>query len=377
MTVSLALTATVVTSQVFLLAGTGIRPESLPTLLQVSAVALVALVPRRAAVVLAAILCAVAVFAKFSALWAPVAIGAWLLTRDRGRLAPFVITLVTGIVALGALFTVASDGRILTNLLGLGGAGISLGGVVKGPLKTVDLLLQYALASVVLLPVLVLGLFFASRASRPTIFQVALVAAGVILIVVMADVGSDYNHLLDVIVLLPIVAFEVVQSLARRMDDPRPAWAFLAAVVLVGSSVALVSSRSNLSTAAGVTGAADPRIDARPLEAELAGSATVLAEDPYVSLYRGEQPTVIDPFMLIRIERRDPAIVEPLVSRVAAGEFDALVLRRAGRSGVRGLVPGFCLRHAVLHGGAGGLSHLYREAQGTSCTSSSRPCPGS
>jgi hypothetical protein len=175
----------------------------------------------------------------------------------------------------------------------------------------------------------VLGLFFAGRKSRPTIFQAALVAAGAILLVVMADIGSDYNHLLDVIVLLPIVAFEVMQGFARRMDDPRPAWAFLAAMVMVGSSAALVTgSRANLAIAAGLTGAADPRVDARPLEAELAGAATVLAEDPYVSLYRGQQPTVLDPFMLVRLERRDPALVEPLVARVADGGFDALVLNR-------------------------------------------------
>lgn len=329
MTVSVGLAATVVTSQVFLVAGAGIRPESLPTLLQLSAVALVAFIPRRAVLVLAAILCAVALFAKLSALWAPLAIGAWLLTRDRGRLALFSITLVAGIVALGALFTVASDGRMLTNFLGLGGAGLSLGGVVKAPLKAADLLLQYALASIVLLPALVLGLFLAGRESRPTIFQAALVAAGAILLVVMADVGSDYNHLLDVIVLIPIVALEVMRSVARRMDDPRPAWALLAAMVVVGSSMALaVNSRANLASAAGLTGAADPSINARPLESELAGAATVLSEDPYISLYRGQRPTVLDPFMLVRVGRRDPALVEPLLARVASGQVDALVLKR-------------------------------------------------
>lgn len=329
MPVSLGLAATVVTSQVFLLAGAGIRPEALPTLLQLSAVALVAFVPRRAALVLAAILCAVALFTKLSAIWGPIAIVAWLLTRDRRRLALFSITLVAGVAVLGALFTVASDGRMLTNLLGLGGAGLTLGGVVKAPLKALDLFVQYALASLVLLPALVLGLLVAGRHSRPTIFQVGLIAAGVILLVVMADVGSDSNHLLDVIVLLPIVAYEVVRSLARRMGDPRPAWAFLAAMILVGASTALaVNSRANLAYAAGLTGAADPTVDARPLEAELAGAATVLAEDPYFSLYRGQQPTVLDPFMLVRLERRDPDLVAPLLDRVAAGGFDALVLNR-------------------------------------------------
>ena len=195
----------------------------------------------------------------------------------------------------------------------------------------------------------------------------------------MADVGSDYNHLLDVIVLLPIVAYEVMQGLARRMDDPRPAWAFLAAMVLVGSSAALaVNSRSNLATAAGLTGAADPSIDARPLEAELAGAATVLAEDPYISLYRGQQPTVLDPFMLVRVGRRDPALVEPLLALIATGRLDALVLKRdledpASEAWFRDFAfgPGFYAaaraRYRLCTSEAGFFLYV----------ASSRPCPGS
>jgi hypothetical protein len=378
MTLSLGLAATVVTSQVFLGSAAGIRPESLPTMLQLSAVALVAFRPTRAAVVVAAIFCAVALFAKFTALWAPFAIGAWLLTSNRARLAVFAFTLVTGIVALGALFTVASDGRMLTNLLGLGGAAVSLGGVVKAPLKAVDFVLQYAQASVVLLPALVLGLFLAGRASRPTIFQVALVAAAAILLVVMADAGTSYNHLLDVIVLLPIVAYEVVHGLARRMADPRPAWTFLAALVLVGTSAALAAnSGSNIAVAAGLS-AADAPLDARPLEAELAGSGSVLAEDAYIHLYRGEVPPVLDPFMLVRVERRDPTVVEPLLTRIATGSFDVLVLRHdledpASESWYRDYAFGSrfyeAARKAYRLCTRGAAFYVY--------VARSRPCPGS
>ena len=121
---SLALAATVVTTQVFLLAATGIRPESLPSALQLGAVALVAFVPRRSAIVVAAVLCSLAIFCKLTALWAPIAIVVWLATRNRVGLVRFLGTLAVASGALLATFVVASEGRMLSNLLGLGGAGL-------------------------------------------------------------------------------------------------------------------------------------------------------------------------------------------------------------------------------------------------------------
>ena len=325
---SLALAATVVTTQVFLLAATGIRPESLPSALQLGAVALVAFVPRRSAIVVAAVLCSLAIFCKLTALWAPIAIVVWLATRNRAGLVWFLGTLAVASGALLATFVVASDGRMLSNLLGLGGAGLSVTGVLKSPLKVAQLFVQYAQASVILLPVLLLALVFVSRRSRPSIFQIGLAAAGAILLVVEADVGSDYNHLLDVVVLLPIATFQVVQRIAARITeasdrlvDPRRLPA------------RRVSSRTGQHTAASLaatlrlpgsseTGLYDPL----PLRAALGDARSVLAEDPYVALARGERPVVLDAFMLLRIARRDPDVVEPLLARIRSQDFDAVVL---------------------------------------------------
>ena len=326
----LGLTATVVTSQVFLLAGAGIRPEALPTALQLGAVALVAFVPRRTATLLAGLLCAVAIFTKVSALWAPIAIVLWLVTHDRRRLALFGVALMGGGVALLGVFSAASEGRMLTNLLGLGGAGLSLIGVLKAPLKATELLAQYAEATFVLIPVLLLGGLLVGRGARPTILQVALVAATGVLLVAMADVGSDYNHLLDVVVLVPIVAFEVMRALARRVAAPRLVWSTLAATIIVGSTAALaMNAGSSLASTLGLPGASSSAsIDPHPFEQELRGATSVLAEDPYLNLARGERPTVVDPFMLIRIARRDRTLVEPFLDRVRAQGFDAVVLSR-------------------------------------------------
>jgi hypothetical protein len=326
----LGLASTVVTSQVFLLVAAGIRPEALPTALQLGAVSLVAVSPRRSATVLAAVLCAVAIFTKVSAVWAPAAIVLWLLVHDRGRLVLFGGALVVVATALIGAFSVASDGRMLTNLLGLGGAGLSVIGVLKAPLKGIELLAQYAQATFVLLPALLLGGLLLTRDARPTIFQVGLVAATAVLLVAMADVGSDYNHLLDVVVLVPIVAFELLRAAARRVADPRLVWAALTAAILVGSTAALaMNAGASLAATLGLPGSSQTAgNDPHPLEDELRAATSVLAEDPYVNLARGERPVVVDPFMFIRIARRDPGLVEPFLDRVRGQGFDAVVLSR-------------------------------------------------
>jgi hypothetical protein len=329
---SIALASTAVATQVFLLAGTGIRPESLPTALQLGAVSLVAFSSRRWAVVLAAALCVVAILCKLSALWAPITIGLWLFAGDRRSLALFTLVFVAGTLGSLAVFNGASEGRMFTNLVDFGGAGTSVSGALRSALKTFRLLLEYAQSSFVLILIALLGLLFGTRRSRPTIFQLGLIVEVAVVVIVMADVGSDYNHLLDLVVLLPIVAFEVTKDLARRLPEARLAWTFLAVAVLVGCAASFVEDEgSAIATviAAGVgshEGNGQSTYDPRPLAAELGSARSVLAEDPYVALSRGERPLVIDAFMLLRIARRHPDLVAPLQAKIENGQFDAIVL---------------------------------------------------
>lgn len=330
--VSVGLASTVVTTQVFLLAASGIRPEALPTALQLGALALVAFSSRRALVALAGGLCAVAILCKLSAIWAPIAIVVWLLARDRRSLALFVLVSGAGTIGLLMLFNLVSDGRMVSNIVELGGAGTSLVGALKSPLKTTELLFQHAQASFMLIIVVLLAVVSASRRSRPTIFQLGLIVAVGIALVVMTDVGADYNHLLDLVVLLPIVAFEVTRDLSMRFSEPKVVWALLAIVVLVGSGISFVENASSdtaqvVASALGRSGSTGPSTyDPQPLSAQLGLARSVLAEDPYVSLSRGERPVVADSFMLLRIARRHPDLVGPLATKIEEEGFDAIVL---------------------------------------------------
>jgi hypothetical protein len=52
----------------------------------------------------------------------------------------------------------------------------------------------------------------------------------------------------------------------------------------------------------------------------------VLSEDPYVPVALGQTPTVLDPFMLLRVGREDPAALQQLVRRINEREFRFVVL---------------------------------------------------
>ncbi len=71
----------------------------------------------------------------------------------------------------------------------------------------------------------------------------------------------------------------------------------------------------------------DPsRYSAQPLAGVADSTTTLLSEDPYVPVSLGQDPVVLDPFMLPRIARRDPAAVQDLVRRIDARDFDLVVL---------------------------------------------------
>jgi hypothetical protein len=53
---------------------------------------------------------------------------------------------------------------------------------------------------------------------------------------------------------------------------------------------------------------------------------TILSEDPYIPVALGERPTILDPFMQLRIEATHPAWRDELVRRIERREFDEVIL---------------------------------------------------
>jgi hypothetical protein len=325
---SVGLVVAVFSTGTGLLATTGLRGDSLPLLLQLLAVAVAAASPAsRRALLAAAALAALAVTAKLHAFWAPVAICAWLWTCDRRRMGQFLVAYAAIIAVLLGTLTAVTHGRLVENVFGLSTAGITGPvGLLSSPYRLLHLLVTDALAAWLLLP-LGLALVWAAlwrRSVDP--WQLALLAALAILLVVLTDIGTGGNQLIDVVVLTAVVV--------GRAAGAGPPWnlpvrgyrtALTGAVVWVLVTGLAVTLGPAVRDAAGTVGNPS-RYQAKPLAGIADGSTTLLSEDPYVPVSLGQDPVVLDPFMLPRIDRRDPGAVRALVDRIDARDFDLVVL---------------------------------------------------
>ncbi|HEX6207126.1 MAG TPA: hypothetical protein VF058_02095 [Actinomycetota bacterium] len=323
--VAFGLTAAVVAGGAGLLGGTSVGGDVLPVLFQLAAVALVLRTRSDARAVGAGALCTLALLSRFNALWAPLALAVWLWPRDRRRLLVFAGSFVgLTVVSLGLLH-VASDGRMYDNLVRFAAGGIlSVGDAATAPLRFLDAVFEGAVAQWVLLPVAAFGLLTLRRV-EPSVFAWGLLFAAAILLVVFADIGTGSNQLIDLVVLMALVTGQLTAAFGERGDEVFASVVAVALVWVTFTGVA-VHMREDLKEAGKIVLGAESPFRPDPLAGELPAGATLLSEDPGLPALRGQTPVVFDPFMLNRIDRREPELVDDLVDRIREQEFDALVL---------------------------------------------------
>jgi hypothetical protein len=302
--------------------------DALPVMLQLLAVVLIAtdVTARRASI--SALLCALALFAKFSAVWGAAAIVIWFALYDRRLLARFSGTFVLAGGALLVLFELGTRGRFGTNVFGLGGAGF--GGprllITSTPHKLFAELREAAPELVLLVPFVLVSFLVALLRRRPNVYQLCLVAGLVVLVVVLSDVGASTNHLLDVEVLMVIVAGSLIAAIDLRYRQALQL--ALGFAVLIGL---LVSYAHNVESPTRevvrkLTGRPAPRYPVKPLQGYIRPSDTLLSQDPSVPIAYGELPVVLDPFMLLRIDREHPEWGDELIRRLDQQVFDKIVM---------------------------------------------------
>jgi hypothetical protein len=320
--VLLGLLAAVFGTPAALSAVMGLRADALALLLQLLAVALVAESPRPRWTLVAGGLAGLAFVAKLTAVWAVPAICLWLLLVDRRRLGWFLPAYVGAAGGLVVLFGVLTDGRLFENVFGLSAAGVEgFGSLVHGPYRLLLLLLDEAVQIWLLLLLAAVALWLATRERRWTAYQVGLVFALVVLVVQLADIGTGSNQLVDVAALTALVVGALA---ARRWPDP-------AHGALAAAGLALMLVWGNIAGSVVVTqdvrGALVDRsgFDAQPVP-DVSSDTRVLSEDSYVPVSLGQLPVVLDPFMLLRVDQRDPGAVDELLQQIRAQDFDLVVL---------------------------------------------------
>ena len=157
-------------------------------------------------------------------------------------------------------------------------------------------------------------------ARRPGVYELAFLASGCILLVVLRDLGAYENHLLDVSVLAALVVGGAWSSLT---GPTRTAFRVLAVgSVLLATALA---ARHTLvpDLRAAVADRNDESFATQPLRSLVSFDTCVLSEDPSLPLLAGYRPIVLDAFVVRRLDAED---AEALRGRIVRREFGRIVL---------------------------------------------------
>jgi hypothetical protein len=152
--------------------------------------------------------------------------------------------------------------------------------------------------------------------------MMSLDAALIVAWLVLSDISTGWNQLLDPLVLGALVVGEEVGEWdAGRSRPILPGLVVLGAITANLLGAALTYRPPVQGT---VTGAAT--LSRSPLEGVAEPGTRLLSEDPYLPVSLGQTPVVLDAFMLLRIGRDDPRALDDLAERIRDREFDLVAL---------------------------------------------------
>jgi hypothetical protein len=320
-----ALTASILATETGLFAGTTVGGDVVPVVLQIGAL-MIARSGTRRALAAAGAFAALAFASKTTGVWAALAILSWLALARRWRdIALFGGTFALGVGVLFAVVQTASQGRFTDNLALLTLAGVGGGvGPIRAPNQLLYQMFTYAGAIWLLIPFAVASVLSDGRWRRPGMYDLALGWAVVLLIVTYTDVGAGFNQLLDISVLTVIVAGHLAGRTITTPVSAVPLGLALTLAIIwgVGNGVLLVQVPDIRATVEG----RQLGYPVEPLVDLVGPGQEILSEDPYVPLSMGRDPVVLDPFMLLRLDRVDPAAVDELIKRIEDKRFAYLVM---------------------------------------------------
>jgi hypothetical protein len=356
-----------------LLAATGVRFDSLATFLQLLALALVERSRATRTLILAALVCVLAILSKLSALWAPIAIMIWLAARTPGKLRVFVPVFLSSLAAALLAVEVASGNRFFSQIRTLSFAGyqgsIGEGNAASSVQNGLSRLAHYcwldARPMVLLLPFALLALCLSWRRRAITIYQVALLCIVPLLVVTFRDQGVAANHLIEPAALTAVVVGGLWGSGIE--SDRRVALLRLAiAAAVIATVTGLFRSHVYPEARRAVNelrGFGQP-YPLQPLHDYVGPGERLLSEDTYIPVSIGERPVILDLFMYRRFAKTRPAWQAALAHRVSRSAFEKIVLTLPVEVGFDtghfgGIVNG-AIEKAYYLSGYSGVYWIYR-----------------
>jgi hypothetical protein len=339
-----ALAASVALAPVGIQALCTIRSDGLALALQLWALWIAGRIARERGValaVLAAALCALAFLAKLTAVWAPVAIGAWLLWRNRLACAAFVATGIAVSGAALAMLHVITDGRMLENLMMAGGSGWQGFGsvLIWSQQRLLSFVWEWSPTTWLLAPAAMLAVLLAMAQRDVQPIHLAWIACCAAMAIMFADIGVGENHVLELAAITAVLAGDLwaragVQHNAGGDGPGETRWTIaqmLLAVSVCWSSFAVFKQRMWTDLLEAITtlrtGEVLLKYDPHALEHMLAGK-TFLSDDPSVAVLLDQKPLISDAFIFRRFETSHPQWFAEIMDRINRREFDVIVLMR-------------------------------------------------
>jgi len=271
--------------------------------------------PSRRRIYLAALLFSLAFATKESSVSAAGALFLSFILAKRIRAAlHFLGATSVGYAVVMAAMYLASSGRAFAAFRFTLATGSSLSSLLYSPVAMVQMMHGYVAETVLL----VLGLAALIATSAQGICRIAslwfVCALGVTLVIFSSD-GTAGNHLME----LHIAAVVMFVTWASDVLSPE-------AVIAVLAAACMLAWTEVLGQHAGV--------DAVPMRAQLQQiveaigptDKPILADDPLVPITAGQQPYVLDAFMLRVIREHDPSFSDPLWQKLRQRQFAAVVL---------------------------------------------------
>ena len=324
---TVALVGTVVATQIGFEQAAGIKADALPAALQLAAIFVVSRSKRTVVTVSAGVLCSLALFAKFSAVWAPLAIVVWGLIRERRVLWGFIASYLGACALLLAIFYRATEGRLVENFVAFSFAGVSGETSILRPGRMLPLLATFGLIVWGLLPFAILELAGQVRARDLQLPLLALVACTIVTAVAFTAVGVNYNHLTDLIVLIAVgvgAYWARTSSTSSSLTSTAAALMLLLVMGLVTAGLSATVGPGPGKGSGGASGNSGTSTDV--ISRYVKPGDSVLYEDPGLAVSHGALPIVLDPFMLLRLDQQHPEWIDDLIDRIRLKDFDRIVL---------------------------------------------------
>jgi hypothetical protein len=281
-------------------------------------------------ILLASLLFTLAWSAKLSTVFGLAAALIWLLATGYKRVAGLLVAeTFCGYLMVAVAMIVGSRGRVVEIFKACASGGADWRFIASGPWRMISMAVYtdpgLVLFAVLALTVLIFVVFSSKLVQNlPALFLIGTLA---ITVLIFGSPGTAGNHLLDVQVASVILLASWVRNV---FPFHKQLGTYALALLMVVAAVPIVRHLKTWSPWY------HPHQFQRVIEFIGPAGRPILAENPIIPVLAGQQPYVLDPWMVQLLGKRTAGFEQPLLERLRNRAFSAVVLTAdPARKGVR------------------------------------------